>query len=603
MMHPFHQGTERRLWKIQLPDLQIKAKASPLMFFSWRREMSTKRNVTLFALVLMMVITTACGAAATPQAPSAPDNVYAAPATAAPAIAAPAMPYAAATQAPAAPFFSNNQSQSVPQQSPTMAGGLSAPGNQNPVNPPSNKNQITYDTFFQNYGVNPRIDTQDEPLSTFGLDVDTGSYTIMRSYINQGSLPPQDSVRVEEYVNYFDQGYPYPPAGQAFGIDIDGGPTPFEENQGYQLMRIGIQGYAVSPEERQDVSLTFVIDVSGSMNMDNRLGLVKRSLALLVKQLRPTDRVSIVIFGTDAEVVLDPTPGDHTQKITQAINRLQPGGVTNAEAGLMLGYQMADEAFIPGGINRVILCSDGGANLGETDAGSIWNEIEEYAGKQITLTTIGFGMDNYNDVLMEQLADKGNGFYAYVDDIQEARRIFIENLTSTLQVIALNAKVQVEFNPEVVSRYRLVGFENRAIANQDFRNDNVTGGQVGAGHSVTALYEIKLNPDAYGKIATVHLRWQNPDSLNPIETSQSFSTDHLASSFNRTDPHFQWSVAVAEYAEVLRNSYWAKNISLNSIQSEAQRVASCLSEDEDVSEFVNLVRQAVHYQYGENDGG
>jgi Ca-activated chloride channel family protein len=504
------------------------------------------------------------------------------------------MPYAAATQAPAAPFFPNNKS---PMAAPTMAAGLAAPGKQNPANTQSYKNQITYDTFFQNYGVNPRIDTQDDPLSTFGLDVDTGSYSIMRSYINDGSLPPEDSVRVEEYINYFNQGYPNPPEGQAFGINIDGGPTPFEENQGYQVMRVGIQGYAVSPEERKDVSLTFVIDVSGSMNMDNRLGLAKRSLALLVKQLRPSDRVSIVVFGTNAEIILAPTAGDRTQRITQAINRLQPGGVTNAEAGLMLGYQMADEAFIQGGINRVILCSDGGANLGETDAGSIWNEIEDYAGKQITLTTVGFGMSNYNDVLMEQLADKGNGFYAYVDDIQEARRLFIENLTSTLQVIALNARVQVEFNPEVVSRYRLVGFENRAIADQDFRNDNVTAGQVGAGHSVTALYEIKLNPDVQGKIATVHLRWQNPDSLNAIETSQSFSTDQLAVSFNRADPYFQWSVVVGEYAEVLRNSYWAQNIFLDSIQAEAQRVGNRLSEDEDVAEFVNLVRQAIQYQY------
>ena len=477
-----------------------------------------------------------------------------------------------------------------------MAAALAAPRDLSPASTQNYNAQGAYDTFFQNYGVNPRIDTQDVPLSTFGLDVDTGSYSIMRSYINEGSLPPQDSVRVEEYVNYFDQGYPYPPAGQAFGINIDGGPSPFEENQDYQIMRIGVQGYAVSPEERQDVSLTFVIDVSGSMNMDNRLGLDKRSLALLVKQLRPSDRVSIVIFGTRAQVILDPTPGDRTYKITQAINQLQPGGVTNAEAGLMLGYQMADEAFIPGGINRVILCSDGVANLGETDAGSIWNEIEEYAGKQITLTTVGFGMDNYNDVLMEQLADKGNGFYSYVDDIQEARKIFIENLTSTLQVIALNARVQVQFNPEVVSRYRLVGFENRAIANQDFRNDNVTAGQVGAGHSVTALYEIKLNPEAQGKIATVHLRWQNPDSLNPIETSQDFSTRQLASSFYRTDPHFQWSVVVGEYAEVLRNSYWAQNISLESIQAEAQRVGSRLSEDGDVSDFVNLIRQAVQNQ-------
>jgi Ca-activated chloride channel homolog len=568
--------------------------------------MSTKRNASYFALALLLILTSACGAAATPRAHSAPATAapayeIAAPATAAPATAAPAMPYAAATQALAAPNFSANQPSIAVQPAPTSVSGLSVPGFQQQPNIQTNNNQITYDTFFQNYGVNPRIDTQDDHLSTFALDVDTGSYSIMRNYINNGSLPPQDSVRVEEYVNYFNQGYPYPPEGQAFGINIDGGPSPFEENQSYQIMRVGIQGYAVSPEDRKDVSLTFVIDVSGSMNMDNRLGLVKRSLNLLVKQLRPTDRVSIVIFGTNAEVILEPTAGNRTQKITQAINRLEPGGVTNAEAGLVLGYQMADEAFIPGGINRVILCSDGGANLGETDAGPIWNEIEEYAGKQITLTTVGFGMSNYNDVLLEQLADKGNGFYAYVDDIQEARRLFIENLTSTLQVIALDARVQVDFNPEVVSRYRLVGFENRAMADQDFRNDSVKAGVVGAGHSVTALYEIKLNPDAEGNIATVHLRWQNPDSLNWIETSQSYSANQLASSFNRTDPHFQWSVLVAEYAEVLRNSYWAKNVYLDSIQAEAQRVSNRLGEDEDVSEFVNLMQQAV--QYAGNDGG
>jgi Ca-activated chloride channel family protein len=457
-------------------------------------------------------------------------------------------------------------------------------------------NQAVYDAFFQDYGVNPRIDTVDDQLSTFALDVDTGSYTIMRNYVNNGSLPPEDSVRVEEYVNYFDQGYPYPPEGQAFGINIDGAPSPFEQDSQYQVMRIGIQGYAVPAELRKDVSLTFVIDVSGSMEMDNRLGLVKQSLNLLVKQLHASDRVSIVIYGTNAEVVLEPTRGDDTYKITRAINSLRPGGVTNAEAGLRLGYQMADEGFIHDGINRVILCSDGVANLGETEAGSIWNEVEDYAGRQITLTTVGFGMSNYNDVLMEQLADKGNGFYTFVDDIQEARRIFIENLTSTLQVIALDARIQVEFNPEVVSRYRLIGFENRAIADQDFRNDNITAGQVGAGHSVTALYEIKLAPEAYGKIATVHLRWKNPDSLNSIETSQSFSTNQLASSFDRADPHFQWSVVVAEYAEVLRHSYWARDISLDSVRSEADRISERLSEDEYVYEFLGLMHHAVRYQ-------
>jgi Ca-activated chloride channel homolog len=550
--------------------------------------MSTKRSITNLVLALMLILTSACGASATPKAKSRP-------VTAAPATAAPAMPHAAATPAMGAQSFPASQPESAIQPAPTMASSLSIQGKQQPANNQNPNNQITYDTFFKDYGVNPRIDTGDDPLSTFALDVDTGSYSIMRSYINQGSLPPEDSVRVEEYVNFFNQDYPYPPEGQAFGINIDGGPSPFEENQNYQIMRVGIQGYAVSREERQDVSLTFVIDVSGSMNMDNRLGLVKRSLGLLVKQLRPSDRVSIVVYGTNAEVVLEPTAGSRTEKIMRAIDRLEPGGVTNAEAGLLLGYQMADEAFIQDGINRVILCSDGVANLGETDAGSIWNEIEEYAGRRITLTSVGFGMDNYNDVLMEQLADKGNGFYAYVDDIQEARRLFIENLTSTLQVIALDARVQVDFNPEVVSRYRLVGFENRDIADEDFRNDYVKAGQVGAGHSVTALYEIKLNPETSGTIATVYLRWKNPDSLNSIETSENFSTNQLAPSFHKTNPHFQWSVLVAEYAEVLRNSYWAKNISLYSVQEEAERVSDRLNEDENVAEFVNLLHQAIRY--------
>jgi Ca-activated chloride channel homolog len=547
--------------------------------------MSTRYPLTTFVLALMLILVSACGAAATPSSNARP--VIAAPATA-----APALPYAAANDAQS---YTASQPETSLNPVPTMSSGLTTQGQQPPANKQNPNNQIAYDTFFQDYGVNPRIDTEDDHLSTFALDVDTGSYTIMRSYINQGGLPPEDSVRVEEYVNYFDQGYPYPPEGQAFGINIDGGPSPFEENPAYQILRVGIQGYAVSPEEREDVSLTFVIDVSGSMDMDNRLGLVKRSLGLLVKQLRPADQVSIVVYGTNAEVILEPTAGNRTEKIMRAIDRLEPGGVTNAEAGLLLGYQMADEAFIREGINRVILCSDGVANLGETDADSIWNEIEEYAGRRITLTTVGFGMDNYNDVLMEQLADKGNGFYAYVDDIQEARRIFVENLTSTLQVIALDARVQVDFDPEMVSRYRLIGFENRDIADEDFRNDHVKAGQVGAGHSVTALYEVKLNPEAYGTIATVYLRWKNPNSRNSVEISQDFSTDQLASSFKRADPHFQWSVLVAEFAEVLRDSYWAKNVSLSSIEDETDRITERLIEDEDFAEFANLLHQAIRY--------
>ncbi len=475
---------------------------------------------------------------------------------------------------------------------PTMSGSFEVPPSNHPNNP---NNQKYYDTFFQDYGVNPRIDTEDDPQSTFGLDVDTGSYTIMRSYIDEGSLPPEDSVRVEEYVNYFDQGYPYPPEDEAFGIHVDAAPSPFAENEDYRMMRIGIQGYAVPPEMRKPVSLTFVIDVSGSMNMDNRLGLVKRSLKLLVKQLNRDDKVSIVVYGTDAAVVLEPTSASRDDKILRAIERLEPGGVTNAEAGLRLGYQMAEEAFDHDGINRVILCSDGVANFGQTDAGSIWDEVKRYAGRKITLTTVGFGMDNYNDVLLEQLADNGNGFYAYVDDIEEARRIFVENLTSTLQVIAMDAKVQVEFNPEVVSRYRLVGFENRDIADEDFRNDRVDAGEIGAGLSVTALYEIKLNDDAEGKIATVYLRWKNPNSKHSQEISQDFYSEEIGSSFSKADPHFQWTVIVAQYAEVLRDSYWAQEYSLGSVLEQADRVSNRLSEDESVYEFMELLQDATNY--------
>jgi Ca-activated chloride channel family protein len=458
-------------------------------------------------------------------------------------------------------------------------------------NPPSN-GQPPGDMFFEDYGVNPFVDSEDDNLSTFALDVDTGSYTIARNYINDGNLPPQDAIRAEEFINYFDQGYPTPPEHHAFGIYIDGAPSPFSQTERYQMMRVGIQGYAVPEEERKDVSLTFVIDVSGSMGMGKRLELVKESLELLVEQLGPRDRVSIVVYGTDARVVLEPTPGDEDRKIMHAINRLSPEGVTNAEAGLRLGYQMAYEAFNPEGVNRVILCSDGVANVGETGAGSIWEEVEDYARKSITLTTIGFGMDNYNDVLMEQLADNGNGFYAYVDDLPEAKKLFVENLTSTLQVIAMDAKVQVEFNPEVVERYRLVGYENRDVADDQFRNNKVDAGEIGAGHSVTALYEIKLNPGAEGRIATVYLRWQDPETREVVEMSQDFDSDNLARSFEKADPHFQWTVIVAEYAEVLRESYWAQDSSLGDVLREARRVSEYLPRDRDVEEFIDLVRQA-----------
>jgi Ca-activated chloride channel family protein len=302
--------------------------------------------------------------------------------------------------------------------------------------------------------------------------------------------------------------------------------------------------------------------------------------------------VSIVVYGTDARVVLDPTPGSDKGSILRAIHSLEPEGVTNAEAGLRLGYKMAMRAYNPEAINRVILCSDGVANMGETEWDAILHEVRGYVEEGVMLTSIGFGMDNYNDVLMEQLADNGDGFYAYVDDMDEAERLFIDDLTGTLQTIAMDAKVQVDFNPEVVARYRLVGYENRDVADEDFRDNEVDAGEVGAGHTVTALYEVKLYPQAWGRLATVNMRWQDPDTREVVEISKDFDTFQMSASFHRADPYFQWSVVVTEYAEILRESDWTEGGSMDAVYEEAQRISEYLPRDEAVSEFVELVRQA-----------
>jgi Ca-activated chloride channel family protein len=302
--------------------------------------------------------------------------------------------------------------------------------------------------------------------------------------------------------------------------------------------------------------------------------------------------VGIVVYGSQARVVLEPTSGAETRTILDAIHRLHPEGSTNAEAGLRLGYEQANRAVLPGALNRVILCSDGVANVGKTGPEAILEEISGYASEGINLTTVGFGMGNYNDVLMEQLADQGNGFYAYVDRLAEAERLFVHGLTGTLQAIAMDAKVQVDFDPGTVARYRLVGFENRAIADEDFRDDTVDAGEIGAGHSVTALYEVKLHAEASGRIATVHLRWRDPESAEVMEISQGFYSDELYKSFPSADPYFQCSVVVAEYAEILRESYWAQESTLDGVLEEAERVAELMPSAEMV-ELVELVRSAA----------
>ncbi len=493
-------------------------------------------------------------------------------------------PAAAPTQAPAAQPTSASASLAMESQYCCSTGG-----NQTP-------NDKAYDaTFFENYGVNPFIDTEDDNLSTFAMDVDTASYTVLRRFLTDGNLPDKDAVRTEEVINYFDLHYPEPISG-AFGINLEAAPSPFGGEK-YWLVKVGLQGRHIEVADRKDAVLTFVIDVSGSMSAENRLGTVKRALRLLVEQLRPTDQVALVVYGSTAHVILEPTPATQAETIIAAIDRLQPEGSTNAEAGLRLAYQLAASAATAGRINRVILCSDGVANVGNTGADSILNTIADYAAQDIYLSTVGFGMGNYNDVLMEQLADKGNGNYAYVDTLDEAKRIFVENLTGTLQVIAKDAKIQVEFNPKVVSRYRLLGYENRDIADDQFRDDTVDAGEVGAGHSVTALYEIKFQPDATsGDALLVRIRYQDPDSGQVTEIAQKLLREEVHASFDAASPEFHLAAAIAEYAEILKKSYWAKDGQMSDVLSLVRRVQEELPNDPQVTEFAALVEVAANLQ-------
>ncbi len=367
------------------------------------------------------------------------------------------------------------------------------------------------DNTFVDAGTNGFISTESDPRSTFGLDVDTGSYSVARTLLEQDLLPPKASVRVEEWVNSFDY-HDEAPTGQDLGIAIEQGPvTGADETT--RLVRVAISAREVADEDRPSAHLTLVVDTSGSMDIRERLGLVKSSLALLADTLDDDDTLSIVTYGDDAEPLLEPTAVSETDTILDAIDELRPGGSTNLEAGLRTGYAQATDAFRPDAINTVILASDGVANVGVTGPGRLADQIAEAGDDGIHLVTVGFGMGNYNDDLMEQLADQGNGFYAYVDTFAEAERLFVEDLTSTLTVVAADARVQVGFDEQQVESYRLLGYENRAIDDDDFTDMDVDAGEVGAGHTVTALYEAELAEgiDEDEPIGEVDLRWISVD--------------------------------------------------------------------------------------------
>jgi len=440
--------------------------------------------------------------------------------------------------------------------------------------------------FFEEYGVNPYILTDVDNLSTFSLDVDTGSYSIARRYLQDGLQPPPEAIRVEEFVNSFDQGYKIPP-NTDFAVYADGAPSPFH-NDGTYFLRIGVQGYESSEEVRPSAALTFVIDVSGSMAQENRLGLVKQSLEILVNRMRADDTIAIVVYGSDARVILPPTNGSDRNTILNAIYSLDTEGSTNLEAGLLLGYEMANRAYKFDGINRVILASDGVANVGNTSADGIAAHIRGYADSGIQLTTIGYGLGNYNDVMMEQLADQGDGNYGYIDTLEEAENLFVDNIMSTLQVIGLDAKIQVEFDRNVVQQYRLIGYENRAIADEDFRNDTIDAAEFGAGHTAAAIYAVQLVPGAQGRIATVNLRWQDPDTRVVKEINGVFTTENLVRSFDDAPLHYQLAVVVSQYAELLRHSYWVEGFNMRDLRIRAERLASQM-DHEDVWELANLI--------------
>ncbi|QDO87491.1 DUF3520 domain-containing protein [Ornithinimicrobium ciconiae] len=426
------------------------------------------------------------------------------------------------------------------------------------------------DNTFTDVGETVWVSAQESPLSTFALDVDTGSYRVAHGMAAEGLAPEPDSIRVEEWVNSFEYA-DSAPEGNALGLQVETGAAPRAE-EGTALVRVGISSLEIADEDRPQANITFVIDTSGSMDIRERLGLVKSSLALLAESLNPDDTIAIVIYGDDASPVLEPTKVSDRDTIMGAIDDLQAGGSTNMEAGLRLGYQQARDAHVEDGINVVILASDGVANVGMTEGDTLAEEIAGAGEEGIHLVTVGFGMGNYNDTLMEQLANQGDGFYAYVDTFEEAEQLFVEDLTQTLTVVARDAKSQVEFDPEFVESYRLIGYQNRALEDDEFRDDTVDAGEIGAGHRVSALYEL-VPTDAVSdgtEVGEARLRWADPDTAETIEINApiTWSQDEASETL-------RVAALVADSAELLKgNSIVSeRGFTLGDLREEAEALA------------------------------
>jgi Ca-activated chloride channel family protein len=473
----------------------------------------------------------------------------------------------------------------------------------------------TSDEYYQAHNteeydaVNENIfhDAIKNPLSTFSIDVDAASYSNVRRFINNGQRPPKDAVRIEEMVNYFDYSYEQPKDDHPFSVLTEISQAPW--NNKHKLVHIGLQGKKISTEKLPPSNLVFLIDVSGSMNDPNKLPLLKTSFKMLVEQLRPQDHVAIVVYAGAAGLVLEPTPGDDKKRINEALDRLEAGGSTAGGAGINLAYAVAKEHFVKNGNNRVILATDGDFNVGESSNASMERLIEGKRKDGIFLTVLGFGMGNYKDSKMEILADKGNGNYAYIDNISESRKVLVNEFGGTLFTIAKDVKLQIEFNPAKVKAYRLIGYENRMLKSEDFNNDKKDAGELGSGHTVTALYEIipagvdsefykiddlkyqttKVEPSAANskELMTIKLRYKKPDEevskliVHPLQDSNI----PLA----KTSDNFRWSASVAAFGMLLRDSEYVKNFTYDEVVQMAQRARG-----EDVEgyrvEFINMVK-------------
>ena len=424
---------------------------------------------------------------------------------------------------------------------------------------------------YQHFDDNPvRLATTD-PVSTFSIDVDTGSYANIRRMLTAGQLPPKDAVRVEEMINYFPYDYPRPTGATPFAVHTELAASPW--NTGNLLLRVALKGQDLAAETLPPVNLVFLVDVSGSMNSPDKLPLLKSALKLMVDRLRPEDRISLVTYSGGTRVVLEATPGAERARIANAIDALQAGGSTAGASGIELAYRMARQGYIDGGINRILLATDGDFNVGITDFEQLKSLVEERRKSGVSLSTLGFGTGNYNEQLMERIADAGDGAYSYIDTLMEAQKVLVGEMSSTLATIARDVKVQVEFNPATVAEYRLIGYENRVLAREDFNNDRVDAGDIGAGHTVTALYELTpvgaaglIEPLRYGdatrarpsrptpasdELAYVKLRYKQPGESHSRLVEQPVRRGQQRP-IAATSPDFRFATAIAGFGQLLR---------------------------------------------------